>query len=51
VFRPVLTMPRPPELGEAINWLVVGSFDVALAYFYGWRPLIYCLMSSLLGSG
>lgn len=51
VLRPAITMPRVPCRMELVNWGIVVAFDSFLALNWGWRPLAYLLLSSILGSG
>jgi len=49
--RPLLVKPKSPTRWEAINNIVVLSFDVALVYFVNWQALAYLIASTLLGMG
>jgi sphingolipid delta-4 desaturase len=51
VFRPLAIKPRSPGLWEAINWTAVLSFDIAFAYLFGAKAIVYLMLSSFFGSG
>lgn len=43
--------PRCAGKEELINFVAVIGFDVAVLYFWGWRSLLYLLLSAPLGGG
>ncbi|KAF0983505.1 hypothetical protein FDP41_010570 [Naegleria fowleri] len=49
--KPLLVAPRSPNTWELLNMAVSFSFDGLLVYFWGYRALIFCVLSSLLGLG
>jgi sphingolipid 4-desaturase/C4-monooxygenase len=50
-LRPVCMNPKPYTAKEALNFIAVISFDVALCYFVGYKALLFNLISTLLGMG
>eukprot|EP00897_Mesotaenium_endlicherianum_P002445 jgi/Mesen1/2228/ME000152S01315 len=50
-FRPMVINPKPPGLWEATNLLLELGFDAGLVMCFGWKPLIYLLLSTFVGGG
>lgn len=44
-------MAVPTGKEEVINFIAVIGFDIAVLYFWGWRSLLYLLLSAPLGGG
>jgi sphingolipid delta-4 desaturase len=50
-FRPMLVRPKRAGWMEALNWVVMLSFDAALVFAIGWDAITYLLLSDLFGLG
>lgn len=50
-LRPLITNPKPLILKEALNFATVISFDLAFGYYFGWKALLFNVISTLLGMG
>lgn len=49
-LRPLLSQPMPLTFWEKAQWVFQLSVDALIVYFWGWKSLIYFLLSTLLGS-
>ena len=47
--RPLLVRPKPANLQDLLNWVLVLGFDAAVLYFWGVKSMVYLLIGSLLG--
>jgi sphingolipid delta-4 desaturase len=47
-LRPGFIRSQTPTIWHGINFAVVLAFDYLLVHFFGWKPLVYLLMSSFL---
>lgn len=45
-LRPGFVRTQKPTMWHAVNVSVVLTFDYLLVHFFGWRPLVYLIMSS-----
>jgi len=45
-LRPGFIRSQKPTIWHAINLVAVLGFDALLVHFFGWRPMIYLLLSS-----
>jgi sphingolipid delta-4 desaturase len=50
-LRPVIMNPKPYTVSEALNLVIVVSFDAAFAYCFGIKALLFNVCSILLGMG
>lgn len=50
-IRPLIVKPKQPGKWEAINWSACVVMDLALTYFFGYKPVVYLVLSGVLGSG
>ncbi len=50
-IRPIVVRPLPVTKIELLNMIVQIMFNVALAYFWGFKALYYLLAAALLGMG
>jgi sphingolipid 4-desaturase/C4-monooxygenase len=50
-LRPVLINPKVPQVKEAINTTTTLLFNIAFAYFFGIKALLFNITSLLLGMG
>ncbi len=50
-LRPLFLNPKTPGLWEASNFVTQIGFDAALVYFFGWKSLVYLVLSTFLGGG
>lgn len=50
-FRPLFTRPKDFILDEAINWACCLTSDALVFYFFGWKGLMYMILSTVLGLG
>ena len=49
IFRPLFVKPLPVTSYLIVVSLIQYGFDVAIAYFFGWKSLFYLLMGSIMG--
>jgi sphingolipid delta-4 desaturase len=45
-LRPGFIRTQKPTLWHLINFATILGFDYLLVHFFGWRPLVYLIMSS-----
>ncbi|KAI4365123.1 hypothetical protein MLD38_021140 [Melastoma candidum] len=50
-LRPLFLKPKPPGWWEFINFVIQGSLDAAMVYFYGWKSFAYLILSTFVGGG
>lgn len=50
-LRPLFVNPKSPTILEFLNYVVQLSFDFLVYYFFGIKPLVYMLASTLIGTG
>ncbi|KAH8961855.1 hypothetical protein BDL97_05G070600 [Sphagnum fallax] len=50
-LRPLFLNPKTPGLWEVSNFVTQIGYDVALVYFFGWKSLVYLVLSTFLGGG
>jgi sphingolipid delta-4 desaturase len=50
-LRPLFLNPKTPGLWEVSNFVTQIGFDAALVYFFGWKSLVYLVLSTFLGGG
>ena len=50
-LRPILVDPMPMNNHELVNIMLQSTFNGAVAYFMGWKSLIYLIMSTFSGYG
>ncbi|XP_028396062.1 sphingolipid delta(4)-desaturase DES1-like [Dendronephthya gigantea] len=50
-LRPLFVNPKSPTILEFLNYVTQLSFDAIVYYFFGIRPLVYMLLSALIGTG
>ena len=43
--------PKSPTILEGLNYITQLSFDAVVYYFFGITPLVYMLISTLIGTG
>ena len=48
-FRPLLTYPKPMNKWELLNLVAVFSCDFFIFYMWGFKAILYLLLSTLLG--
>eukprot|EP01122_Echinamoeba_exundans_P009260 TRINITY_DN322_c0_g1_i2.p1 TRINITY_DN322_c0_g1~~TRINITY_DN322_c0_g1_i2.p1 ORF type:complete len:347 (-),score=47.46 TRINITY_DN322_c0_g1_i2:502-1542(-) len=48
-IRPLFQQPIPLTRAELIQWAVQFSVDALVVYFWGWTPLVYLFLATLLG--
>ncbi len=49
--RPLLRVPKPVTLLEAVNLLIEVVFDLTIMYFLGRKSFVYLLFGTVLGLG
>jgi sphingolipid 4-desaturase/C4-monooxygenase len=49
--RPLLVRPKQAGKEELINFVAVIGFDAVVLYLFGWKSLLYLLLSAPLGGG
>ncbi|KAI4371712.1 hypothetical protein MLD38_010033 [Melastoma candidum] len=50
-LRPLFLKPKPPGWWEFINFVIQGSLDAAMVYFYGCKSFAYLILSTFVGGG
>ena len=50
-LRPILTRPKKIDVYQFMNIVVQLSFDIAIVWYWGWRPIQYMLLSILFSGG
>ena len=50
-LRPIIVMPKTPQLPEVTNAIIQITFDALIYYFFGFNSLFYLLIGTLLGLG
>ena len=50
-LRPLFVNPKSPTILEFLNYVTQLSFDAVVYYFFGIKPLVYLLLSTLIGTG
>lgn len=50
-LRPLFVRPKPVGFLEFLNFAVQAIFDVLVLYAWGWRPLFYMVVGTLLALG
>jgi len=45
-LRPGFIRTQKPTVWHGINFATILTFDYLLVHFFGWRPLVYLIMSS-----
>jgi sphingolipid delta-4 desaturase len=50
-LRPLFYKPKPPNTWEIINIAYIILSDMCILYFFGFKSLAYCLISTFLGLG
>lgn len=50
-FRPPIVRPKPIGRDEIINWLIVGTFDILVLKYLGFKSFFYLLFGLGLGAG
>uniref|UniRef100_A0A7S0CX60 sphingolipid 4-desaturase n=1 Tax=Amorphochlora amoebiformis TaxID=1561963 RepID=A0A7S0CX60_9EUKA len=50
-FRPMVVNPKPMSPKEALNNVVTIAFDIGFAYYFGYKAVLFNLLSTLLGMG
>lgn len=48
-IRPLFQQPIPWTRAELLQWVVQFSVDAAVVYYWGWTPLVYLFLATLLG--
>ncbi|CAG7835481.1 unnamed protein product [Allacma fusca] len=51
LLRPILVCPLQISRLEVYNVIIQFTFDAAVVYFYGWKPLVYLISGTLLTMG
>jgi len=49
--RPLMVRPKPANLGDLVNWVVVMACNGAVLYAWGFKALFYLFAGSILGGG
>jgi len=50
-LRPYVVCPKPPSVLEFVNMAIVFSWDAFIAYYFGYKSLIYLVVGTLFGLG
>lgn len=50
-FRPMIVRPKKPRFMDNMNTIVILTTDALICFFFGWRALLYLVLSTLLGMG
>jgi fatty acid desaturase len=48
-IRPLFQQPIPLTRAELVQWVVQFSLDAVIVYYWGWVPLVYLFLATLLG--
>lgn len=50
-IRPMVVRPKKPRFIDTMNTIIIIFTDILIMYFFGWRAVLYLVLSTLLGMG